>query len=71
MPAPQFQTNAGPGTVDSAKPEQNISVLSLEIRCATNVFKVGDEIPIRFIISNRGSVDCKYNDRNYDRGGRM
>ena len=29
--------------------------LSLEIRCRTNVFKAGDEIPIKFIISNHRS----------------
>jgi hypothetical protein len=32
---------------------------------------VGDEIPIEFIISNHGTADYKYTDRNYDRGGRM
>ena len=46
-------------------------MLSLSIRCTNDVVKAGDEIPIQFIISNRGTVDYKYNDRNYDRGGRM
>jgi hypothetical protein len=46
-------------------------VLSLSIRSTNDVVKVGDEIPIQFIISNRGTVDFKYNDRNYDRGGRI
>jgi hypothetical protein len=71
LPASPVQTNAVSGPVASATPEQNISGISLEIHGATNVFRVGDEIPIQFTISNRGTVDYKYNDRNYDRGGRM
>jgi len=45
--------------------------LSLEIRCTNDVLKVGDEIPVEFILSNHGPADYKYTDRNYDRGGRM
>ena len=70
-PAAQNQTNAGSGTNDSAKLEHSRPNLSLEIRCTTNIIKAGDEIPIQFIISNRGAVDYKYDDRNYDRGGRL
>jgi hypothetical protein len=36
-------------------------VLSLTIRCTNSVLKVGDEIPIEFIITNRGTNDYKYN----------
>ena len=33
--------------------------------------KAGDEIPIEFIISNLGTQDYKYENRTYDRSGRM
>jgi hypothetical protein len=49
----------------------NTPGITLEIRCATNVFKVGDEIPVEFIISNLGLSDYKYENRTYDRSGRM
>ena len=70
-PATKNQATAEPGADDTAKPEPNRPDLSLEIRCTTNVFKVGDEIPIQFIIRNRGAADYKYANRTYDRGGRM
>ncbi len=47
------------------------SVLSLTIRCTNTVIKAGDEIPIEFCISNGGVSDYHYEDRNYDRSGRM
>jgi len=31
----------------------------------------GDEIPVEFTITNRGSREYEYSDRQYDRGGRM
>jgi len=71
LPVKKNQTSADPGAIGSAKPAANPSGISLEIRCPTNVFKVGDEIPVEFIISNHGTADYKYTDRNYDRGGRM
>ncbi len=59
------------GAVDGSTTGTDAPVLSLAIRCTNEIVKVGDEIPIQFVISNRGTVDCKYNDRNYDRGGRI
>ena len=56
---------------DNSATGTDAPVLSLSIRCTNNVVKAGNEIPIQFIISNRGTVDYKYNGRNYDRGGRM
>jgi hypothetical protein len=50
---------------------QDNARLSLIIRAPTNVLKVGDEIPIEFVIRNDGTTDYSYPDRNYDRGGRM
>jgi hypothetical protein len=46
-------------------------VLSLSIRCTNNVLKAGDEIPIEFIITNRGTNSYEYTDRTYDHSGRM
>ena len=48
----------------------DVPVLSLTIRCANTVLKVGDEIPIEFLISNRGTSDYKYN-RSRDSGIEM
>ena len=45
--------------------------LSLVIRCTNTVTKVGDEIPIEFLISNTGTDYYRYADRTYDRSGRM
>jgi hypothetical protein len=46
-------------------------VLSLSIRCTNDVVKSGDEIPVEFRITNQGTNDFEYTDRNYDRGGRI
>jgi hypothetical protein len=46
-------------------------VLSLAILCTNEVVKAGDEISVEFRITNRGTNDYKYEDRNYDRSGRM
>ena len=46
-------------------------MVSLNIRCTNEVLKAGDEIPIEFIITNRGPNDFKYVTCNYDRSGRM
>jgi hypothetical protein len=54
------QTNAAAGTFNSSKPAANPSGLSLVIRCTNEVLKVGDEIPIEFIISNHGTEDYTY-----------
>ncbi|MGD0413601.1 MAG: secretin N-terminal domain-containing protein, partial [Verrucomicrobiota bacterium] len=61
-PAAPNQTNAPPGPVNSSKPAANPSGLSLEIRCTNEVLKVGDEIPIEFIISNHGTEEYMYAD---------
>jgi hypothetical protein len=47
------------------------SGLSLVIRGPTNIIRQGDEIPVELIVSNHGTTDYKYTERNYDRGGRM
>lgn len=70
-PSTTNQAKAGSRAIGTSKPEPNRPDLSLVIRCATNLSKVGDEIPIQFIISNRGAADYKYANRTYDRGGRM
>jgi len=69
-PAAPNQTNAPPGPVNSSKPAANPSGLSLEIRCTNEVLKVGDEIPIEFILSNHGTEDYKYIDHTYWRSDR-
>ena len=59
---------------ESAKPpmvDTNEQGISLSIRCTNSVVKVGDEIPIEFLITNRGTNDYKYTNRTYDRSGRM
>jgi beta-lactamase regulating signal transducer with metallopeptidase domain/HEAT repeat protein len=63
------QSAAGP--LNSSKPAANPSGLSLVIRGPTNAVKVGDEVPIEFIISNHGSNDYTYEDRNSNRSGRL
>ena len=56
----------------SQEPETSLApILSLSIRCTNDVVKAGDEIPIEFRITNRGWNDYKYEDRTYDRSGRM
>ena len=60
-----------PGTLETLEPAGNARGISLEIRCTNQVLKAGDEVPIEFIISNLGTEDYKYEDRNYDRSGRM
>src|SRR5580658_4301745 len=64
-------SSADDKTNGSSKPAANPPGLSLVIRCTAGVLKEGDEIPIEFIISNHGTEDYKYDDRNYDRGGRL
>ena len=48
-----------------------ITDLSLTIQCQQPSVKVGDEIEITFDIKNEGNTTYQYNDRNYDRSGRM
>ena len=57
--------------VPSAGQNQNPAGIMLELRCMTNIFMAGDEIPVEFVISNGGAADYKYANRTYDRGGRM
>ena len=70
-PSRTNQTNPATDPVNSTTPAANPSGITLEIRCATNVFKVGDEIPIEFVISNHGTTDYTYANRDYDRRTRM
>jgi len=44
---------------------------SLCIHCANAVFRLGDEIPVVFVISNRGTTNFDYEARDGDRSGRM
>jgi hypothetical protein len=45
--------------------------ISLAIRCDKPEPKIGDPIPIEFIITNHRTNDYEYADRTYDRSGRM
>ena len=45
--------------------------LTLTIHCADKRIKVGDEIPIVFTITNQGESVYSYDQRDYDRSGRM
>lgn len=45
--------------------------LALQIRSEQNNVRAGDEILITFVITNIGTTNYKYTDRNYDRSGRM
>lgn len=56
---------------ESYEPSTNFQGLVLNIRCTNLVLKLGDEIPIEFIISNGGVANYEYDDHNYDRSGRM
>jgi hypothetical protein len=59
-------------TIQLAGAENTNSVnLTLTIRCTNDVFKMGDEIPVEFVISNCGAADYAYESRTYDRSGRM
>ncbi|HEV2454602.1 MAG TPA: hypothetical protein VGY98_10085 [Verrucomicrobiae bacterium] len=49
----------------------NLQGLALNIYCTNVVSKLGDEIPIEFVISNAGTKDFVYDDRDSDRSGRM
>ena len=56
----------------STLPETTVApVLSSSIRCTNDVVKAGDEIAIEFRITNRGTNDYRYENRTYDRSGRM
>jgi hypothetical protein len=46
-------------------------ILSLTIRCDKYKLKIGDEIPITFVIKNEGTIEYSYDNRSYDRSGRM
>jgi hypothetical protein len=59
-------------TIPLAKAENTNSVsLTLTIQCTNNVFKMGDKIPVEFVISNGGTADYTYANRTYDRSGRI
>lgn len=45
--------------------------LELRIHCPVTRIRVGDEIPIVFTITNKGTRDHEFDKRNYDRSGRM
>lgn len=59
-------------TVASKSDEEAASPsLTLTIKCTNSLVKVGDEISIEFLITNRGTNDYEYANRTYDRSGRM
>jgi hypothetical protein len=67
-----FLTVARSAAEDTRKIENELKpVLALTIRCDEAGLKVGDEIPITFVIKNEGNSPYKHMDRNYDRSGRM
>lgn len=45
--------------------------LTLSIAAPAGSLDLGDEIPITFVVTNVGRDSYEYNDRNYDRSGRM
>jgi hypothetical protein len=49
----------------------NLQGLALNIHCTNLVFNLGDEIPVEFVISNHGTANYAYENRDYDRSGRM
>ncbi len=53
--------------------ETNVALpeLSLSIRCTNGVVKAGGEIDIEFRITNQSTNDYRYENRTYDRSGRM
>lgn len=50
---------------ESYEPSTNFQGLTLDIRCTNLVLKLGDEIPIEFVISNGGVANCEYDDTDY------
>lgn len=61
--------SAQPSADDTGKPaNEGKPVLTLKIRCDAENLKVGDEIPITFVIANEGEVPVEFYDFNY--GGR-
>lgn len=64
-------TPAQPPATEPKAAEKPLPVLSLNIHCDRAGLKVGDEVPIVFTIKNEGTSQYDYQDRNYDRSGRM
>jgi hypothetical protein len=56
---------------ESGTPDTNLADLTLTIQCTNAVFRMGDEIPVEFVVSNGGTADYTYANRTYDRSGRM
>jgi hypothetical protein len=67
--SPFAETNSAPPVATPVATP--VPVLSLSIRCTNEFVKAGDEIGIEFRITNRGTNDYRYEDRTYDRSGRM
>jgi len=65
--------SAQPAADDTGKPtNEGKPVLALTIRCDVENLKVGDEIPITFVVANGGKIPYEYMDPvGYDRSGRM
>jgi hypothetical protein len=59
---------SGMAQAQNTPPASNPSGISLVIHAPTNVVKVGDEIPIEFIISNRGTEDYSDSDTAWESG---
>src|SRR5512138_3075208 len=62
---------AGLGFAGEKEAVQAEPKLAVAIRVEGSGLKVGDPVPIRFAIANRGKAPYRYMDRDYDRGGRM
>ena len=66
--------NFAPWNVRAAEtyePVTNLQGLVLNIRCTNLALKLGDEIPVEFVISNRGVTNYAYEDHNADSSGWM
>jgi len=60
----------GPGGVVQAGVEGGCE-LGMYIRCEAEELRVGDEIPVVFTVTNDGNSTYEYEERDYDRSGRL
>ena len=57
--------------VATAQDDATAPELVVTISCPEMEYRVGDEIPVTFTVTNVGDAPYKFSTRNYDRGGRM
>jgi len=59
------------GAKEWTAPSTNLAALTLTLQCPNAGLRMGDEIPIEFVISNGGTADFTYANPAYDRSGRI